>query len=553
MLNIRFRLSVNDGGGVPPDIYQMKVAGRRHSSKPSLFVIAEIHVYLLTSKRLVHRSYNRLQISKNSMTGEGLFNLVRSLSKQQKANFSRFVDARKGSKPIYYTLFERLVSKKKYDEAQIRGAIFRSPSKFYQNREILADKLIQSMVHFNGSRGSVKSYVLHAIELNAPELAKKRLVSSMEEAVEAEDWASLDFLHRLRGELVEAYRLSFPLPDSVPTVGEVATCLRSWDSLTDLQARLKHHLQNNFGDHLFHAGTFRKKLDEIPVVGSKGKFLSQKVRVSLELLMQDYHGAVRHQENVVETLKGAKIFLKNALLFKELSILIRLAIEVKQDQVALRSTFLLGAISAENSREAVLKVYYQTKALIFVASSQANLEMAEDGLGILLQNRNLFTEEEIPTYLFNCVTVFFLFEEYGKALETLAIIRSAKRSQWEELNWSVDLLRVLCNYELGNLEVVPHLQRTLQRTAQSQEKAFPKFATRTVAKMMGASCKSDSLQIWEGSSEALENYKNDPKESLATNVFDLSLWLESKAKGIPLLQVFHNHRQEVKDELKKVL
>lgn len=482
------------------------------------------------------------------MTGEGLFNLVQSLSKQQKANFSRFVDARKGSKPNYYTLFERMLSRKTYDEKQIRGRLFQNPGKYYQNREILIDKLIQSLVYFNGSRGSVRSYVLQAIELNVPDLARKRLKASMVEAHECNDWASLEFLHRLRDELGEAYRVALPLPGSVPSAQEVRKVHRSWELLEDLQNRIKHHLQHNFGDHLFHAEAFQSKLDETPVIGDKGLYLSKKVRVSLEILRQRYDKAVHFQEKVVEVLNASGIFLKNALLIKEYSILTRLALEVGADQTALQSAFRLGAVPATNSREEELRAYYKTKSLVAVAKVQGNFEMGLEGYTLLKDHTGLFTEGEVPTYLLGCAIVFFLHGEYQMTLESLATIRAAKRSHWEELNWSVDLLRLLCNYELENIEVLDSLYRTLVRTAQSQEREFPLFASRLVSKMFNTAGKEEASQVWQEGREMFTAYCSDPKENLMANVFDLRLWFESKANGISIIQMFHNQRQEVKRE-----
>ncbi len=505
------------------------------------------------SNWLVSRSFNFIQISKSSMTGEGLFNLVQSLSKQQKANFSRFVDARKGSNPNYYTLFERMQAFRSYEEKGIRGKLFQNSSKYYQNREILTDKLIQSMVYFNGSRGSVRSYVLQAIELNAVEQGRKRLEACMLEACERKDWPVLAYLHRFREELKEAYRLDLPLPEGVPAAEEIRGALQSWDMLLDLQRKVKHHLQENFGDHLFHYKSFQSKLEEIPTIGAKGLILSGKVRVSLEILKQDYHKAVQFQEDLVRRLESAPVFLKNALLIKELSILIRLALETGADQIALKSTFALGSVPVSNPREEELKTYHQTKSLISVAQTQGNLEMASKGYSLVLEHTGIFSEGELPTYYFGCATVFFLHGAYAQALEAVTAIRAAKRSHWEELNWSVDALRLLCNYELGNAEVLDPLQRTLVRSARAQEKNYPLFASRWVVKMMNAANQKEALQVWKQGVEEYDSYCGNPKEVLTTKVFDLRPWLESKAHAASMWQVFQDQRQGIKNEMKQIL
>ena len=478
------------------------------------------------------------------MTGEGLFKLVRSLSKQQKANFSRFVDAKKGSKPQYYTLFERLLLSRTYDESQIRGKEFSRASKYYQNREILADKLIQSMVYFNGNRGSVRAYVIRAIELNATEMARKRLIAGMEEALKRGDWSALDSLHRLLGELTDAYRLDIKLPDHLPDWQEVRSHIRSWDSLEELQQRVKYHLQTNFGDHLFHARVFRSKLDEIPVLGDKGAYLQAKVRVSLELLKQDYEQAVVLQNELVSVLEQGNVFFKNPTLIKEYSILIRLANQVKFDQLALQGTVKLGSIVPESPREEDLKQHYQTKALVTVATTQCNLDMALQGRDGLLQRRELFKEEEVPTYLFACAGVFFVHGAYREALHTLSEIRAGKRSLWEELNWGVDLLRLLSNFELGNVEVITSLRRSLMRSAQGTEKEYPSFASRLVGRVMDAIDLHQSQKVWQKNKQEYLSYCQNPLENMMTEIFDLSLWLDARATGRTVLKVHEERRHE---------
>ena len=487
------------------------------------------------------------------MTGEGLFKLVRSLSKQQKANFSRFVDAKKGSKPQYYTLFERLLVSRTYDESQIRGKEFSRPSKYYQNREILADKLIQSMVYFNGNRGSVRAYVIRAIELSATEMARKRLVAGMEEAVKRGDWSGLESLHRLLDELTDAYRIDLKLPDHLPDREAVRSHIRSWDSLEDLQRRVKYHLQNNFGDHLFHARAFRSKLDEIPVLGDKGAYLHAKVRVSIELLKQDYEQAVIVQDELVSILEKGKVFFKTPTLIRELSILIRLANQVKFEQLALHATMKLGGVIPGNPKEEDLKLHFQTKALVTVATIQCNLEMALKGRDGLISRRELFKEEEVPTYLFACASVFFIHGAYREVLDVLAEIRAGKRSLWEELNWGVVLLRLLCNFELGNVEVIPSLYRSLTRSAQGTDKEYPSFASRLVGRVVDALDKGQMQKVWQMNKQTYLSYCQNPLEIMMTEVFDLSLWLDARTTGRTVLEVHEERRRLDGEEMNSAL
>ncbi len=487
------------------------------------------------------------------MTGEGLYHTVRSLTKQEKANFSRFVDARKGSKPNYYVLFERLVSCPVFNEKQIRGKEFKSSSKYYQNREILTDKLIQSLVYFNGSRASVKDYVLQAIRMNAPDFARKRMEIGMDEAISQGDWSHLERLHRLRVEIEEAYQVPLSVPPGVPDQAEVRKHLRSWEDLEDLLNNVRHHLRNHFGDHQFHVQKFRSQLEKLPILGERGVFLKAKIMVAMDLLKQDYAMATTSQEKVVQILGESKFPLKNPLLIKELSILVRLANQTQNDQVAFQNAINLRELDPQNPREADLKVQFQTKAQIAVATLQGNLALAKEGQQLVLEHMSLFKENEPPTYLMGCASVFFLHGEYRLVLETLTAIRSGKRSQWEALNWGVDLLRTLANYELGNFDVLTSLQRSLHRTAQSQPSDFPVFATRLVAKIINASSSKEANQVWQKSQDLYHTYWNDPKESVSTEVFDLSLWIEAKVSRLSTLEIFQNRRQKDSPHHKKAL
>ena len=93
-------------------------------------------------------------------------------------------------------------------------------------------------------------------------------------------------------------------------------------------------------------------------------------------------------------------------------------------------------------------------------------------------------------------------------------------------------------YELENIEVLDSLSRSFLRTSLSCESPFPKFAGRLVNRLVQT--KVEEIEVWKKAERAYFAAYTDSKDQLLTEVFDLSIWIQSKVQEIPMSQVFEN-------------
>lgn len=459
-----------------------------------------------------------------------MFRLIKSLSRQQRSNFSRFVEARKGKKQKYLVIYDRMLACSAYQEDEIRGQEFKDARKYYQNREILADKLIQSLVQYESSKVSGREYILRAVEYNANELARKKFLMEVENAYQAGDYIQLLSFYNLRNNISEAYGILLDLPDSFPNLGEVRTMEQQSSILAEVLDALRMARNSEVGKWGEKAVFIKSRLRNVSPSHPRDTYRYQKALAGLSILTGDFEGALQYQRKVVEILSRADFPLSGVICIKETSILIRLANRLGEYDLAMRSLATLSEKEPQSPREEDIRRVYRIKSSVTVAGTTMNMELARRNCAELRENKTHFSPSGYAIHLLGSALVYFGHGAYHETLEIVEEIRSLARSQWEEISWVVNVLRCIAHFELRNEDLMESLLLASIRQSRKMEAAYPLLIFRFLRKVWTASPET-SKSVLKDAAQHFQTIENEPHVQPLMEVFNLGLWLESKLSG----------------------
>ncbi len=473
------------------------------------------------------------------MNAENLYYLIHSLTPAQKANFSNYLSAGKGRSSKFKLLYDRMVSARSYNEEKIRGKEFASSAKYYQNRELLLNKIIQSMVFFSEQSLSTRSYVYQAMEIGAVDHARRRLVSEIGLAEKEEDTDLLSYLYALKARVEQAYRIELgdDLPQSVFSLGEEAMALAKLRALFRRTDQVLKEGKGKGGD--IAPASLEAELEEIHCDNQEGYYLRLKIRSGIHLLRGDYPAAYRCQLDAVQVLEKNPFPLAQQMLPREYYLLTNFAMRFDQIETAERAVKKFALLNINSSL--VIGSKHQemwTKAAIRVAFSRANPELMRQALPSF---ENLARTSKPEIYLLNLLlaaTTFFIHSDYTRSLELVERMRKFPKIQWPEIYWAMETLRLMIHSEMGTLELCETAYRAAMHQARQTGAQYPGLVSRTAMKMIDSEDRAGKEILLKQFTSEMETLQKDKKEEPTIDLMDFSFWFRSTAGSISKIDAF---------------
>lgn len=478
------------------------------------------------------------------MTGRELHQLINSLDRREKSNFAKFTDSNAEcnqavKRPKFLQLFDRMAKQKEYDEDGVRGTLFKSSVKFYQTREKLLDKIIQSLVFYGDEKLSARSYIQQALKFDAIELAQKKLASELKLAHQSQDQDYLHYLLTLKEKIEFSYRMVLEVPEEIVEIDEAQFDYQHLLTLRGVLRRLQRVIRSGKNvNPTLGANQFLNEIKDVPTPSPESRYLYFKIRCYLEVMQVEMELAYRFQQQATRELEQMGPIFRNALLAKEYFFLVQLSLKNNDLEMVQRTVFKFSQIDPENKKEQEIKNDYWIQAAISAGNTHGNLQMIEGVMPLLKQNTLLFSPELYVLNLFLAAKVYFVHQEYTKALEAIELIRSVKKCKWPELYWAVETLRYVTHAGLDNEDVLDSIARSAIRFAEAVDANLPKLSSRYAQRMIRSRNEEDKTRILNDFLLARKIGSSDPKEKIAIDLLDLTFWFQHQAQGISLLDAY---------------
>lgn len=470
------------------------------------------------------------------MNAERLYHLIHSLTPSQKANFSVYLGAGKGKSTKFKLLYDRILTERSYNEKKIRGKEFAVSARFYQNRELLLDKIIQSLVFFSEQKLSLRSYVFKAMELGAIDHARRRLSNEMETARREEDYDFLEYLNALRARIEQAYRIEFDLEGSDPGLQNSTDRLAQLRLLFRRVNQLLKQGRGEAGD--LAAKSLQYELDSIPRQGDESQYLGYKILSGIEMLRKNHEAAYLCQLEAVAILERDSFPLTQQMLAREYYLLVNHAMRFNYFEIAEHAVLKFSLLNAKSGIIDPSRQEMWIKAAIRVAYSRSNPDLMRKVLPSLDDLVKTARPEIYLLNLFLAGMTFFQHNDFTTALSLVEKIRSQTKSPWPEIYWATETLRSLIHAELGNHELCETIFRSSIRLAKQTGARYPELVVRTANRMIDLGNKADKEILFGQYLTEMQSLKKDKKEEPALDLMDFTFWFRSNAGSISKWEAF---------------
>gem|GEM_PF-4465306 len=472
------------------------------------------------------------------MNSRSLFQLIQSLTPAQKANFSSYLASGKRKVGKYKILYDRILSLKQFDDRQIRGKEFSNPTTYYQNREILLDKIVQSLVFYQDAKISFRGYVIQALELDAVDLARKRFLTELTQAVEGNDLDYIHYLLSFRRRVERAHQLQIVRDHEIEEASKLGLEKTVLDKLQAIFAKVKSWTKRGIDEvgQLAIVSTYAE-LETLQPMLPESRYWDAKIKSGLALLQLDIPTAFSFLNKAAGILEKHAFPFSNSLLIRENYLMIQLAHQVNDLEMARDLTMQFALLEPKNAREAVLKKEFWAKSAIRTGFATANISLVKSALPDLLAMDKLTLQSQVLN-LFYAAKVAFLNDEFSMARRWLQSFRRLKSSASLELNWAAEQLRLLILVEEGDLDAAESSYRTSLRLAKQLEGDNLQLSTKLSYRSLEANCRADHRMIFKQYQMGFKLIEGAKKEIVALDLMNISFWLESRATGSAMMSIY---------------
>lgn len=472
------------------------------------------------------------------MNSRSLYKLIHNLTPAQKANFSSYLSSGKRKSGKYKVLYDRILSTPLFDEREIRGKEFSSSVAYYQNREILLDKIVQSLVFYQDAKVSFRGYVIQALEIDAFELARKKFLAELDQAVAGHDLDYIHYLLSFQARVERAHQVQLINAEEIESAEKLVVEKATVDQLQHLFARVKRWIKNGI-DEIGRVGiaSVYAELDQIHAIHPEASYWDAKTRSGLAMLELDIPASFAHLGKAVSVLEKYSFPFSNGLLIRESYLMIQLTHHVHDLETAMEMTMQFALLKTHNPREEALKKEFWAKSAIRTGIATANLELVRSALPDLLSHKNI-TPQSVVLNLFYAAKVAFLNQEFKLALRWLREFRILKSSAVPELNWAAEQLRLMTHIEVGDWDACESAYRTSLRLAMKLEAPNLKLGTKIAFKAMDAMTPAAYETLFKQYQEAFQPVAGASKENVALDLMNISFWLESRASNVAMIEIY---------------
>jgi|GEM_PF-7049034 len=494
-----------------------------------------------------------------------LFELIRSLDKQEKIYFRTVHAIRPGDTREYVRLFEALSGSRRYDEAALkkkfagRSFVRRLPAV----KHYLWNQVLETLIRFYADKS--EESVLRGIMDKAAMLQRKGF--------------SRQALRLLRKGKQLALRAGFFLPAaelialekqiarSTAPAGrlsaEIERLSAEEDEVLRRHKRLSEYilLENRFYDRrrlsLFPRNTaernwYRTMLrhpllqDEKRADSLEARYYFFRLRGQCRLLTGDLAKSYKDRQRLVELLRSQELFTTD-LVMKYSGALYELAITQRDLGLyaqAFSSAQEILAVANQYPRifrsEKTLSVLFKRNAIIetdlavFTGDTAAGLSAARRAEAGLKRFGKLIDKDLELIILYNEALIWFMAGHYKAAQQWLnRIINDHKHDYIQDAVAFARIFNLFLQIEKGNEDLVESTARSTLRYLQKRARLYrtEKIILQFIHQWLRTGEGEEKRKLMLHIKKQFDELRDDPLEKPALEFFDFSSWLRSKIEG----------------------
>lgn len=500
---------------------------------------------------------------------EDLFQLIKSLTKNEKRHFKLLSSLEKGDK-FYLALFDLIDSQKKYDEKEIISGL-RSSSHIRQFpviKNYLYHSILKCLNYYSkeGSSGKEIREQLSSAEI----LFRKGLYAQCKKILSmAKQSALLLNKHPLLIEVLNWETKLLLVENKEHLLEEkakhIASALKDIENINRYRTHaLKlHTLFNKIGKP-----RNNKDAEKYKTIYQSSLFQNESKATTIQSKWLYYNlktNYARAMDDNTERYEYAKRSVAHVEKFPEM------IFEDPDMYIASMQNFIVVLLDQRKTHECLdtlkrFREYMSEKKLskngsalvrIFTISYIAELDLlfksGEFEKGITLVNEvesgiekfknGLSTYNEIILYC--CISrLFFGAGQYRKAVLWLNKAMSNPLETRQDLTSFMKIFNLLIHFELGNADILPNIIRSTYRYFYKSERLFKfeKIVLEFLRNLQPDDTRQRLISLWKDVKEKFTELNNDPLEKNAFDYFDYTAWLESKIEDRPFGEILRERR-----------
>ena len=494
-----------------------------------------------------------------------LFELIRSLSTQEKVQFKLYA-SRKKAESDYIKLFDAIDQQGEYNEALIKKKLKNVPLVKHLDR--VKSYVIESILkclqeyHSSDSATSTLCNFIQQIELLMSKrlfVSAKKIITRAEKAARgAHNYYYLGIILSLRREVMVAETNLEELNNySVKIYPEE---IRSVKKLKNTVDYTKLHVQV-IGATYSQSWTAHKNLKILlkdPLLRSETNALSLPARINYHdisgrifYLLDDWSKSFRHYKKIVFILEQHPLYLESRAEFylTVLSRMLVINIRQKKDEELIllyrKVKSYMDSLPKKLWSKSIFRIYMGINNNYIARHLQSHhlkeaLRLSEEINKSLIKQ---FDTQVLMVFNMNRFMIYFYLNDFHKALPCVSTILAEERTGIrKDLVYDMKFLNLMLHYELGNSEMLPNLCRSTERylgktrPLNSLERSAFHFFSRVILK---ADTKKERINAFAGLQKELHRHK---KERIG-KFFDFDAWVESKIESKPFSEVVKNREQ----------
>lgn len=498
------------------------------------------------------------------LKSESLIQLINSLNKQEKKNFSLYV-ANKPEKD-YIFLFRLINDRKINDPEELKRTFLKEKpsSSFNTVVTYLFELLVGLLTKMRTEQDSY--YLLFSELLNARVLYEKSMYQEClqllkrvkEKAVYYENHFALLVAQRL--ELNYLLTLDFEDLDEKRLLNKQYKMKRTLKSISQLNEQsslyelLRHRVINK--------GVSRsleevQKMDdlvtsEISIVASAG-VENFEIKKNHQLFQANYFVTVGDYRAAFNSfVELNKLFEENAHLWNNPPVYYLMTVEGMLESLRVMRNYegmsyfieKLQKLSSSSSSFQLNVTYvifiYRLFSFIDVGEFEKASEWVVEHQGSLIEKMPLLKEQQQAEMSLYTALTFLGNGEYRKARKRLSTTIGRRHSYSLSLYRTIRIVSVMIHYELGDIDYIQSEVRSIKREMSKNRELSLKVESFLLKFLNNSFTKGDKkkrMLIWEGMQEEIRVLHTDKYETQILRKFDFVAWVESKVFEVPLCEV----------------
>ncbi len=207
----------------------------------------------------------------------------------------------------------------------------------------------------------------------------------------------------------------------------------------------------------------------------------------------------------------------------------------------------------EHNEDLQIKLFASTSSIeLSILTNRGEYNKADSLIDIIKENLHLFGDKISPVrkaYIqFKIATIKLAQNDFSGSLKWInKILNDTDLDESEDILSYTHILDLLAHLELKHNEFLPYSLKSTMRFLKSRNRlySFEKVFLQFVSKRIKCNNNIDAEKLWEDLYKELSAIKEDSFEGLAMEYFDFISWAESKIKKTPFVDVVsEKHRMK---------